>query len=160
MYVFKSFYIFCIINLFLIALFNSNAFGKFLAEINCKNTEKKLEYVCMIYLKDKKTKLKENKAEFTVSADMPSMPGAHIIKPVNSKNLGNGLYKINLSLDMFGEWALSLNFTKPRRDRTIKKLKFGKQTYKIKNNHEMNKEVSKKKKNEILMSNGKEHKHN
>ena len=103
---------------------------------------------------------KENKAEFTVSADMPSMPGAHIVKPVNSKNLGNGLYKINLSLDMFGEWALSLNFTKPRRDRTIKKLKFGKQTYKIKNNHEMNKEVSKKKKNEILMSNGKEHKHN
>ena len=68
-------------------LFNSNAFGKFLAEINCKNTEKKLEYVCMIYLKDKKSKLKENKAQFTVTADMPSMPGAHIIKPVNSKNL-------------------------------------------------------------------------
>jgi hypothetical protein len=38
---------------------------------------------------------------------------------------------------MYGEWALKLDFTKPRRDRIIKKMNFGKDGMVMKNDHKM-----------------------
>ena len=65
-------------------------------------------------------------AEFTVGADMPSMPGVHNVRPTPAEPHGKtGMYRARIQLEMTGEWALKLDFTKPSRDRLIKKLHFG-----------------------------------
>jgi len=61
-------------------------------------------------------------AEFTVSADMTSMPGAHTIKPVAVINHGKGMYQVHLPLEMYGEWALTMDFSQPQRDRVVTKV--------------------------------------
>ena len=43
---------------------------------------------------------KLDSALFVVAADMPSMPGAHNIKPVKAQNMGMGMYHILLNLEM------------------------------------------------------------
>ena len=101
------------------------ALGKMMAEVECKGTEEKLVYACMITLKDSKTGKKIPKAEFKVSADMPSMAGAHNVKPVMAHSMGMGMYHVRLNLEMYGEWVLKMDFTKPRRDRIVKKMIFG-----------------------------------
>ena len=96
------------------------------AEVECKPAEKKLVYDCMISLKGKKSGMPVAGAEFTVGADMPSMPGAHNVRPTPAKPHGPpGTYRARVHLEMTGEWALRLDFTKPGRDRLIKKLHFG-----------------------------------
>ncbi len=102
------------------------------AEVECRPAEKKLVYDCMITVKARNT-VKARKsgtpiadAEFTVGADMPSMPGAHNVRPVPAEPHGRpGMYRARIELEMTGEWALKLDFTKPNRDRVIKKLHFG-----------------------------------
>ena len=121
----------------LMTLFSSIASGKMMAEIQCKNTEEKLVYDCMISLMDMKTSIKVKEAVFNVSADMPSMPGAHNVKPIMAHSMGMGMYHVRLALEMYGEWALKLDFTKPRRDRIIKKMNFGKHGMVMKNDHKM-----------------------
>ena len=65
-------------------------------------------------------------AEFTVGADMPSMPGTHNVRPVPAEPHGTpGVYRARIELEMTGEWALKLDFTRPGRDRLIRKLHFG-----------------------------------
>jgi hypothetical protein len=53
---------------------------------------------------------------------MTSMPGAHTIKPVAVINLGKGMYQVHLPLEMYGEWALTMDFTQPKRDRVVTKV--------------------------------------
>ena len=79
----------------------------------------------MILLTDKNTKKKISGAKFTVSADMPSMPGVHNVKPIMTHSVGLGVYHLRLNLEMYGEWILKMDFTKPRRDRIVKKMNFG-----------------------------------
>ncbi len=96
------------------------------AEVECKPAEQKLVYDCMITLKGKKSGMPVAGAEFTVGADMPSMPGAHNVRPTPAEPHGTpGTYRARIHLEMTGEWALRLDFTKPARDRLIKKLHFG-----------------------------------
>lgn len=96
------------------------------ADVECKPAEKKLVYDCMISLKGKKSGTPVAGAEFTVGADMPSMPGAHNVRPAPAEPGGTpGTYRARVHLEMTGEWALKLDFTKPGRDRLIKKLHFG-----------------------------------
>ena len=96
------------------------------AEVECKPAEQKLVYDCMITLKGKKSGMPVAGAEFTVGADMPSMPGAHNVRPTPAEPHGTpGTYRARVHLEMTGEWALRLGFTKPARDRLIKKLHFG-----------------------------------
>ena len=96
------------------------------AEVECKPAEQKLTYDCMITVKAKKSGSPIADAEFTVGADMPSMPGAHNVRPVPAEPHGMpGMYRARIELEMTGEWALKLDFTKPNRDRVIKKLHFG-----------------------------------
>lgn len=59
-------------------------------------------------------------AEFSVSTDMPSMPGAHHMPPVTGMAAGEpGVYKAELDFDMPGEWNLILRFKKPNRDQVV-----------------------------------------
>ena len=97
------------------------------AEVECTAVEKRaLVYDCMIALKAGKGGAPVVDAEFTVGADMPSMPGAHNVRPVPAEPHGMpGMYRARIELEMMGEWVLKLDFTKPRRDRLVKKLRFG-----------------------------------
>ena len=59
-------------------------------------------------------------AEFSVSADTPSMPGAHHMPHVTGEPTGEpGTYKADLDFDMPGAWNLILKFRKPNRDQVV-----------------------------------------
>ena len=97
------------------------------AEVECKAVEgQELVYECMITLKGRKSGAPIADAEFMVGADMPSMPGAHNVRPVPAEPHGMpGMYRARIQLEMTGEWALKLDFTRPNRDRVVEKLHFG-----------------------------------
>ena len=101
---------------------SSPAADKKSALVECAATEVRLTYDCIITLTNKTTGHAIKDAEFTVSADMPSMPGAHAIKPVAVMNHGMGMYHVQLVLEMYGEWALTMDFTQPKRDRVVTKV--------------------------------------
>ena len=100
------------------------------AEVECSPDEQQaLVYDCVFSLKGRESGAPITDAEFTVGANMPSMPGAHSVRPVPAEpHAAPGTYRARISLEMTGEWALSLDFIKPRRDRLIRKLHFGKAT--------------------------------
>jgi len=93
-----------------------------------------------------------------VSADMPSMPGAHNVKPVMAHSMGLGIYHARLKLEMYGEWVLKMDFTKPRRDRIVKKMIFGGQGHEM-SNDQNGKHEHKKEDLECDHNHATEHKH-
>ena len=96
------------------------------ADVECVPVEQKLVYDCRITLKGKRSGEPITDAEFTVGADMPTMPGAHNVKPVPAEpHETPGTYRALIHLEMTGDWALKLDFTKPSRDRVVKKIYFG-----------------------------------
>ena len=101
---------------------SSQAADKKSAQVECAATDIRLTYDCMITLTNKKTEQAIDDAEFTVSADMTSMPGAHAVKPVAVINHGKGMYQVHLPLEMYGEWALTMDFSQPQRDRVVTKV--------------------------------------
>ena len=107
---------------FLVISTSSPAAGKKSGQVECAATDVRLAYDCIITLTNKKTGQTIKDAEFTVSADMPSMPGAHTVKPVAVMNHGMGMYHVQLVLEMYGEWALIMDFTLPKRDRVVTKV--------------------------------------
>ena len=95
------------------------------AEVSCEATDQKLVYECMISIVGKKSRDPVIGAEFTVGAEMPSMPGAHNVRPVAAVPLdAEGKYLIQIDLEMMGEWVLLIDLTEPKRDRIVKKLRF------------------------------------
>ena len=100
----------------------TSAADKKSAQVECAATDVRLTYDCMITLSNKKTGHAIKDAEFSVSADMPSMPGAHAVKPVAVVNHGLGMYHIQMVLEMYGEWAFTMDFTQPKRDRVVTKV--------------------------------------
>ena len=107
---------------FLVIPTSSEAADKKSAQVECAATDVRLTYDCIITLTNKTTGHAIKDAEFTVSADMPSMPGAHAIKPAAVMNHGMGMYHVQLVLEMYGEWALTMDFTQPNRDRVVTKV--------------------------------------
>ena len=101
---------------------SSPAADKKSAQVECAATDVRLTYDCIITLTNKTTGHAIKDAEFTVSADMTSMPGAHAIKPAAVMNHGMGMYHVQLVLEMYGEWALTMDFTQPKRDRVVTKV--------------------------------------
>ena len=96
------------------------------ADVDCKATGEKLVYDCMIMLMNKKSGDPIPGAKILVKADMPSMPMAHNVAPVNAIAMGKpGSYHARLKLDMLGEWALTIDISSPLRDRLVKKLQLG-----------------------------------
>jgi len=107
---------------FLVISTSSPAADKKSGQVECAATDVRLAYDCIITLTNKKTRQTIKDAEFTVSADMPSMPGTHTVKPVAVMNHGMGMYHVQLVLEMYGEWALIMDFTLPKRDRVVTKV--------------------------------------
>jgi hypothetical protein len=98
--------------------------GKKSAMVDCQATGEKLVYDCMITLTDKTTGAPVLDGEFSVSADMPSMAGIHNVEPVSAHHHHMGMYRARIELEMYGEWVLVMDLTKPRRDRIVRKLVF------------------------------------
>ena len=127
---------------------SSPAADKKSAHVECATTEYKLVYECMIALTGKKSGQVISDAEFTVGANMPSMAMAHNVVPVPAHNHGNGMYHVRIALEMYGEWALKLEFTKPHRDLVVTKLVFGKESVTMQDGHGTKHEHKHKKKQE------------
>ena len=123
---------------------SSPAADKKSAHVECATTEYKLVYECMITLTGKKSGQVISDAEFTVGANMPSMAMAHNVVPVPAHNHGNGMYHVRIALEMYGEWALKLEFTKPHRDLVVTKLVFGKESVTMQDGHGNKHEHNKK----------------
>ncbi len=95
------------------------------AEITCEPTDEKLVFDCVMMVTGRKSGSPITDAEFMVSADMPSMPGAHNVKPVPAlPHHEPGQYTARIHLEMLGEWAVKLDFSKPDRDRVVEKFRF------------------------------------
>jgi hypothetical protein len=95
------------------------------AEVACKPTGTPLEYDCTVALKNSRTKEPLSGVTVSVGADMPSMPGAHSIRPVAAeKGTEAGTYRARIVLEMHGDWALRLDLSGPLRDRVFKTLRF------------------------------------
>jgi hypothetical protein len=85
------------------------------AELRCKHAGTDFVYDCIISLTRNQEPLKG--AQITVSADMPSMPMAHSVRPVKAKpGKTAGEYLARLDLEMSGEWAVKLRLSGPVRD--------------------------------------------
>ena len=123
---------------------SSPAADKKSAHVECATTEYKLVYECMIALTGKKSGQVISDAEFTVGANMPSMAMAHNVVPIPAHNHGNGMYHVRIALEMYGEWALKLEFTKPHRDLVVTKLVFGKESVTMQDGHGTKHEHKKK----------------
>lgn len=105
----------------------ANAAERAKADVACKATGENLVYDCMIMLTNKKSGDPIPDAKFVVTANMPSMPMAHNVAPVDAVAMGKpGNYHIRIKLQMHGEWALIMDISSPLRDRLVKKLQFGK----------------------------------
>ena len=96
------------------------------ADVSCAPAAETLTYDCTIMLKGRKSGDPVEGAEVIVKADMPSMPLAHNVRPVQAApGSMPGHYTATLELEMQGEWALTLDVSGPTRDRVVKKLDFG-----------------------------------
>ena len=87
-------------------------------ELDCRPTKTDFIYECVIKLSRGGQPL--SGAEFVVGADMPSMPMAHNVKPVKAKpGRIPGQFEAKLDLEMLGEWAVKLRFSRPVKDQLI-----------------------------------------
>ena len=93
------------------------------ARLDCKYTGKDFTYDCKIRLDRGGEALAD--AQVTVSADMPSMPMAHQVKPVKAQpTKAPGEYRARLDLEMSGEWAVKLRLAGPVRDQLVLHYEF------------------------------------
>jgi hypothetical protein len=91
------------------------------ADVNCRADGLQLD--CTITLTNAATGAPLTGVGVTVSADMPSMPGIHSIRPVQAAaDTEPGAYRSKLELEMSGNWALRIDLAGPVRDRVIKTI--------------------------------------
>jgi YtkA-like len=90
------------------------------AKLDCKYTGKDFVYHCMIRLEPP-----TEGVQVTLSADMPSMPMAHQVRPVKAQPTKTpGEYRARLELEMSGEWALKLRLAGAVRDQLVLHYEF------------------------------------
>jgi YtkA-like protein len=96
-------------------------------DLGCQPTETALTFLCTLDVSDAAGKPVDG-AAITLSADMPSMPMAHNVRPVKAAPVTGqpGRYQGHLTLEMLGEWAVKLRLEAPRPDVVIRKLDFQK----------------------------------
>jgi YtkA-like protein len=94
------------------------------ADVACKPAGQSLQYDCIIRLAIARTDEPLGGINLTIGADMPSMPGAHAVRPVKAAEEDKGTYKARLVLEMHGDWAIRLDLAGPARDRVVKLLRF------------------------------------
>lgn len=109
----------------LCSLDNAHAQVRARADISCKSTPQALQYDCVIKLTNSRTNEPLSGLTLMVGADMPSMAGAHNVRPVSAtEDSDKGTYRARIALEMHGDWALQLNLSGPIRDRVVKMLRF------------------------------------
>jgi len=90
------------------------------AKLDCKYTGKDFIYECVIRLHPPM-----DGVQVTMSADMPSMPMAHQVRPVKAQPTKKpGEYRARLDLEMTGEWAVKLRLAGPVRDQLVLHYEF------------------------------------
>ena len=96
-------------------------------DLGCQPTGAPLVYLCTVGVADAAGKPVDG-ADLILSADMPSMPMAHSVKPVKAQAVAGkpGAYACRIELEMLGEWAVKLQFKAPRPDVVVRKLDFQK----------------------------------
>jgi branched-chain amino acid transport system permease protein len=95
------------------------------ADVTCAPAKETLLYECRIKLSNARTGEPLTGVDLRVGADMPSMPGAHSVRPVKAiAGPEAGTYAARLELEMHGDWALRLDLSGPVRDRVIKVMRF------------------------------------
>jgi hypothetical protein len=95
------------------------------ADISCTAAAEALQYDCIIKLVNSRTNEPLSGLTLTIGADMPSMAGAHSVRPVTAvEDSGKGTYRARIALEMHGDWALQLNLSGAIRDRVVKVLRF------------------------------------
>lgn len=93
------------------------------AEVACAAAGPPFTYDCTIRLRRGDRPLEG--AEITITADMPSMPMAHNVRPVVARaGQAPGEYEARLELDMLGEWAIRLRLGGPVRDLLVVHYEF------------------------------------
>lgn len=91
-------------------------------DVNCKAEGLQLD--CTIRLTNAATGAPLAGIGVTVSADMPSMPMVHNIRPSKAAASAEpGSYRAKLELEMSGDWALRVDLSGPVRDRVIKTIR-------------------------------------
>jgi YtkA-like len=94
------------------------------ADVSCQPAEK-LHYDCIIKLANSRTGEPLSGLTLMVGADMPSMPGAHNVRPVKAtEEQDKGTYRARIVLEMYGDWALRMDLSGAVRDRAVKLLRF------------------------------------
>jgi hypothetical protein len=95
------------------------------ARLECKYAGADFVYDCIIRMKRHGEPLAG--LEIRLSADMPSMPMAHQVKPVKAQPTKTpGEYRARLDLEMTGEWAVKLRLAGPVRDQLVLHYEFDK----------------------------------
>ena len=93
------------------------------AEMQCKAIGEDFVYDCSIMLTRGGQPLAG--VQVTMSADMPSMPMAHGVRPAKARpGTKPGEYKARLDLEMPGEWAIKLRLDGPVRDLLVLHYEF------------------------------------
>jgi hypothetical protein len=93
------------------------------ARLDCIHTGKDFIYDCVIEIV--RQGLPVTDLDVRMSADMPSMPMAHQVKPVRAQATSTpGEYRARLDLEMSGEWAVKLRLAGPLRDQLVLHYEF------------------------------------
>ncbi|MEQ1951773.1 FixH family protein [Mesorhizobium sp. CN2-181] len=93
------------------------------AALACTATQDYLHYECTVRIADTASNEAVEGLTVEVKADMPSMPMAHNIPPVTAQPTGEpGVYAFPINLDMFGNWAFSMQLSGTREDMIVEVL--------------------------------------
>jgi hypothetical protein len=93
------------------------------AELACKSTGADFVFDCTVRLSRGGKPLEG--VSVTMSADMPSMPMAHNVRPVKAQAAqAPGEYRAKLDLEMLGVWAVKLRLAGPVRDQLVLHYEF------------------------------------
>ncbi len=113
-----------LLGVFLMPVTTIGAVEKLVA-MECSAVGKKYAYECVVELRDAGTGGAIVGAQFMVGAQMLWMAGAHRVKPVVVQERGQGRYGFRIALKKYGEWAITMDFSKPERHRVVKHMMFG-----------------------------------
>jgi len=113
-----------LLGVFLMPVTTIGAVEKLVA-MECSAVGKKYAYECVVELRDAGTGGAIVGAQFMVGAQMLWMAGVHRVKPVVVQERGQGRYGFRIALKKYGEWAITMDFSKPERHRVVKHMMFG-----------------------------------
>jgi hypothetical protein len=84
--------------------------------VSCVPATHALRQRCAVTLTDRVTGRRVEGATVTLSADMPSMPLAHTVRPVTATPGPPGTYSGVLELEMAGRWVIAVRIGGPVND--------------------------------------------